>query len=221
MYGEGGLRCACAVEDKCCFGPCSPKRRAKAGSMSWLGWFTSRRAPADNRSLRAWRETWSAAAAAGDTAQAEPLRARLDSLGLPDEEIEIEREMLQALTDLADLAAAVRHTGLPDLPTGHRVVGADRCHFTAPASMPDEVTQPSGRLLLTSGRAIFVGGANGPTVPWHMVSDVAYVDRDLVLVRNDGAHLYRFRCNSFSDAVRAAFLARELVAARRRPAAGL
>jgi hypothetical protein len=83
--------------------------------------------------------------------------------------------------------------------------------------MPDEAAQPSGRLLLTSGRAIFAGGGSGATVPWHSVSDVRHLDRDLILIRSDREQLYRFRCNSFSDALRAAFLARELVAARRRP----
>ena len=100
------------------------------------------------------------------------------------------------------LASAVRAAGLPAVETGHRVVGSDRCHFTAPASMPDEASQPSGRLLLTSGRAIFVGGANGATAPWHSVGEALHLDRDLVLIRSDRDKLYRFRCNTFSDALR-------------------
>jgi hypothetical protein len=130
--------------------------------------------------------------------------------------VEIEREMLDALQDLAVLVASVRAAGLPVVETGHRVVGSDRCHFTAPASMPDEVSQPSGRLLLTSARAIFLGGAQGATAPWHSVGDALQLDRDLVLIRSDRDKLYRFRCNTFSDALRAAFLSRELMGARRR-----
>jgi hypothetical protein len=189
--------------------------------MSWREWFTRRGTSLDHGGLRAWRDAWSAAAAASDGTRTGALRVQLDAIGLPEEEIEIEREMLDALTDLGDLTASVRGAGLPELRTGHRVIGSECCHFTAPASMPDEVAQPSGRLLLTNGRAIFVGGANGTAVPWHSIAEAAHVARDLVLMRADGAHLYRFRCNSFSDAVRAAFIARELIASRRRPTPGL
>jgi hypothetical protein len=157
----------------------------------------------------------------GDTAQLVPLRAQLDAMGLSDDDVEIEREMLDALQDLADLVTAVRAGGLPAVETGHRVVGSDRCHFSAPASMPDEASQPSGRLLLTSGRAIFVGGAHGATAPWHSVGEAVHLDRDLVLIRSDRDKLYRFRCNTFGDALRAAFLARELMGGRRRGPPGL
>jgi hypothetical protein len=84
------------------------------------------------------------------------------------------------------------------------------CHFIAPASMPDDPAQPSGRLLLTNARAIFVGGARGITVPWHAIAQQLQTDRDIVLVRSDGAALYRFRCNSFDDALRGAFIAGRL-----------
>lgn len=184
--------------------------------MDLLGWFKARGPSREDRRLGGWRKAWAAAAAAADTVQVVPLRARLDALGLPEDDVEIEREMLDALQDLADLTTAVRATGLSAIETGHRVVGADRCYFSAPVSMPDEASQPSGRLLLTSGRAIFVGGAKGATVPWHGVGEALHLDRDVVLVRNDRDKLYRFRCNTFSDALRAAFLARELMAARRR-----
>jgi hypothetical protein len=98
--------------------------------------------------------------------------------------------------------------------TGHRAIGADICHFTAPASMPDENGQPSGRLLLTDRRLVFVGGVRGAAIPWHSVIRTILAERDIVLVRS-GEQVYRFRCNSFSEAFRAALLARQLVAARR------
>jgi hypothetical protein len=143
------------------------------------------------------------------------LRSELDALGLPEEEIEIEREMLDGLEHLVALTAAVDSAGLPTLQTGHRVVGTDLCHFTAPASMPDEPSQPGGRLLLTGARLIFVGGP-GATAAWHALAEVVLADRDLVLVRADRSRMYRFRCNSYSDAMCGAFLARRLIAARRR-----
>ena len=179
--------------------------------MDLLGWFKGRRASGEDRRLAEWRTAWSAAAEAGDTNQLASLRERLDAMGLTEDDVEIEREMLEALQDLADLTASVRAGGLPAVETGHRVVGTDRCHFTAPASMPDEASQPSGRLLLTSGRAIFVGGVHGATLPWHSVAQALHLDRDLVLIRSDRDKLYRFRCNTFSDALRGAFLARELM----------
>jgi hypothetical protein len=195
--------------------------KAEGGWMDLFGWFKTGGASREHRRLAGWRKEWSAAVAAADTAQVVPLRARLDGFGLPEDDVEIEREMLDALQDLGELTAAVRAAGLPVVETGHRAVGTDRCHFTAPVSMPDEPAQPSGRLLLTSARAIFVGGANGAAAPWHSVGEALHVDRDVVLVRSDREKLYRFRCNTFSDALRAAFLARELMAARRRVRPGL
>jgi hypothetical protein len=189
--------------------------------MRLLGWFRRRGAPPGDRRLREWRHAWAEAVAAPDAERIRRLRADLDALGRAPDDIEIEREMLDALHDAAELAAAVRHTGLPLVPTGHRVVGLECCHYTAPASMPDEPGQPGGRLLLTSGRAIFVGGANRIATAWHAVGEALRVDRDVVLIRTDREQLYRFRCNSFTDAVRGAFIARELVAARRRPRPGL
>jgi hypothetical protein len=179
--------------------------------MALFGWFKRDGAGGGDRRLRDWQKTWEAAAAAADTAQAGPLRAQLDAMGLAEDDVEIEREMLDALAELAALTSAVRDSGLPAVETGHRVVGAERCHFTAPVSMPDEASEPSGRLLLTSGRAIFVGGANGAAIPWHGVSEALRLDRDVVLIRRDREKLYRFRCNSFSDALRATFLARALI----------
>ena len=88
-------------------------------------------------------------------------------------------------------------------------------------SMPDEPSQPSGRLLLTARRAIFVGGARGVSAAWHSVMQSLHDERDLLLVRVDRDTIHRFRCNSFGDALKAAFIARALVAAARPPRPGL
>jgi hypothetical protein len=186
----------------------------KGGWMDLLAWFRGGRASGEDPRLVDWRKAWRAAVDAGDTDQLGALRGRLDAMELTPDDLEIEQEMLDALEDLGALASSVRAAGLPAVETGHRVVGSDRCHFTAPVSMPDEQSQPSGRLLLTSARAIFVGGP-GATVPWHAVGQVLHADRDVILIRSDRGKLYRFQCNTFSDALRAAFLARELIAARR------
>jgi len=168
-----------------------------------------------NRGVKEWRKSWTEVAAAPDREKLRDLRARLDQLTPPDGDLEVEREMLDGLDHLVEFAAAVADRGLPALPTGHRVVGADVCHFSAPASMPDDPAQPSGRLILTNARAIFVGGARGVTLAWHAVAQPLQADRDLVLVRVDGSALHRFRCNSFDDALCAAFIARRLAGPRR------
>lgn len=164
--------------------------------------------------MQRWRIDWMKAVSNPDAAALRDLRAHLDQLPVSDEDLEIEREMLEGLEHLTDFASTVARNGLPSLPTGHRVVGSDTCHFTAPASMPDDPAQPSGRLLLTSARAIFVG-ARSVTVPWHAVGQSMQTDRDLILVRLDGSALYRFRCNSFDDALCGAFIARRLARPRR------
>lgn len=180
------------------------------GLWSWL----AGRGTREDRRLREWRREWAAAAKTLDPASRQALGERLNGFALPEEEIEIEREMLDALDDAAELASEIAGSGLPVVETGHRVVGREACHFTAAASMPDEPGQPSGRLLLTSGRAIFAGGLTAVSSQWHMIRDTHHDDRDLLLVRTTGDRIYRFRCNSFSDALRAALVARELMGKR-------
>jgi hypothetical protein len=175
--------------------------------MRFLRRFLNARAEA--RRVEDWKRAWSDAATHPDAARIAELRTRLDQLSAPDGDLEIEREMLDGLERVVEFAATVAQQGLPVLTTGHRVVGTDTCHFTAPVSMPDDAAQPSGRLLLTNVRAIFVGGARGVTVAWHAVARPLHTDRDLVLVRADGT-VHRFRCNSFDDALCAAFVARRL-----------
>src|SRR4051812_41908386 len=128
----------------------------------------------------------------------------------------------QALVDRDELSCATRASGgLPRLETGHRVVRGEPCHFSAPATLVEETAQPTGRLLLTSARIIFVGGGTSVAVPWHGVSAAAHGDRDLVLVKSGGEVAYRFRCNSYTDALCAAYIGREILAARRTAPPGL
>ena len=77
--------------------------------------------------------------------------------------------------------------------------------------------QPTGRLLLTSTRAVFAGGARTPALPWHATREVIQSGRDLLLVfknaQEDDGH--RFRCNSFADALCGAAIARHLMRSSR------
>lgn len=184
-------------------------------TMGLLPWIQKKRAAGGGSELPHWRRQWREACAAPSREGIEALRRSLAALGLPEEEIEIEREMLEGIEQLA-VIRDTSATGLPVMATGHRVVGSDTCHFTAPVSMPDEAAQPSGRLILTSARAIFAGGASAVSVPWHAVARVLHQERDLVLVRRDREALHRFRCNVFGDVLTAAFLAETLAGRHQR-----
>jgi hypothetical protein len=180
--------------------------------MGFLAWLKRSRSGRLDPRVGEWRRAWSAAIAGEDGRSVVSLAASLDAMGLADDEIEIEREMLDGLRELIQLRHALGSDGLPVLQTGHRVIGTERCHFTAPVSMPDDTAQPAGRLLMTTSRAIFMGGARTTTVPWHAIGEVLHNERDIVLIRKDRDNLYRFRCNSFADAMCGAYLARHLSA---------
>ena len=186
------------------------------GLFSWLKGRSEGRGEVDPKLLD-WRNDWVRAAEQADGDGAGRLGRALDELGFSEEEIEVEREMLDGLRELLDFRQSVGSNGLPTVETGHRVIGTDRCHFSAPASMPDDDAQPSGRLLLTSTRAVFIGGARTTSVPWHAVGETRREQRDIILIRRNRENLYRFRCNSFADALRGEFLSRQL-AANRQPA---
>lgn len=178
--------------------------------MGLLGWIKGRRNSREDGRVLQWRVAFGEALEREHVGTAAAtLRAALDALALPEDESEIEREMLGGLEQLAALQAAATSGALPTVATGHRIVGADICHFTAPVSMPDEPSEPGGRLFMTGARLIFAGGA-GVMVAWHAVGQVLLRERDLVLVRKDQSRLYRFRCNSFGDALTGSFIARQL-----------
>ncbi len=183
--------------------------------MGWSAWWR-RKPPLEEVKLTEWRKRCLALvsdeSSGGD---ATALAAELDALRLPEEEIEMEREMLSGLEAFLALRDTIARGTLPTVETGHRVVGTDICHFSAPCSMPDEPSQPSGRLILSGSRAIFAGGARAVTVPWHAVARVLHEQRDVVLVRPDREAIYRFRCNVFADTLSAALLARTLTSRHR------
>lgn len=178
----------------------------------WLGRTTSPTEAARN----SWRTAWAAAAAQPDRARIDALTAELDALHLPEEEIELEREMIDGLSAAFEQQARLEAGELPVLESGHRVIGAETCHFSAPVFMPDEPSQPAGRLLFTPVRAVFVGGGKPTNIPWHSIGDVHHNARDVLLIRVDREHLYRFRTNSYADALCAVQLVRRLMPRRNR-----
>jgi hypothetical protein len=184
--------------------------------MGLFGWLKRKSDEGGDGEARAWRDAWTAAVASLDAAAVAPLEAALRRAPPFADDVEIEEEMLDALRQLVALAPELQAGRLPIVETSHRVVGADRCHFSAPVSMPDDPAQPTGRLLLTSTRAVFAGGARTPSLPWHATREVIQAGRDLLFVyrhaQEDGGQ--RFRCNSFTDALCAAAIARHLMRSR-------
>ena len=185
--------------------------------MGLRQWFTRRGATHIDSRLRQWREHWSRAAAAPDQGEIARLARDLDALGFAEDDIEIEREMLQALIDREKLAVTIRDTGLPHVETGHRVVRGEPCHYSEPASMPEDAGQPSGRLLLTANRALFVGSGKTVAAAWHTIALALHAERDVVLVKNGREQAYRFRCNTYGDALRAALIAQQLLPKQQPP----
>jgi len=185
--------------------------------MGIFGWLRKRSLGGDDGEARAWREAWSRAVASLDAGAVAPLEAALRRTPALADDLEIEEEMLDALRRLLDLERELAASLVPIVETTHRVVGSDRCHFSAPVSMPDDPAQPTGRLLLTSTRAVFAGGARTPALPWHATREVIQSGRDLLFVfrngQDDAGH--RFRCNSFADALCGAAIARHLMRSAR------
>ena len=184
--------------------------------MGLFGWLT--RKP-DDGAVRAWREAWSKAVASLDAGALPALEAGLRRQPPIADDVEVEEEMLDGLRQLLEVERDLAAARLPVVDTTHRVVGTDRCHFSAPVSVPDDPAQPTGRLLLTSARAVFAGGAGTPGLPWHGVREIVQNGRDLIFVlgRAGDGDGQRFRCNSFAAALCGAAIARHLARQARGP----
>ena len=176
--------------------------------MTLFGWLSRR----TKNGTQAWRNEWNDAVEALDGSAVLRLEAALRAAPPLADDLEVEEEMLDGLKQLLALEAGMGISGPPIVETSHRVVGHDACHFSAPVSVPDDPAQPTGRLLLTSTRAVFAGGSRAPAVPWHTVRQVLRHGRDVLFVtarggEDDGV---RYRCNSFGEALCAAAIARHL-----------
>ena len=178
--------------------------------MGLFGWWKGR---SENGDLRAWREAWARAVASLDAASLPTLEAALRRQPPMADDIEMEEEMLDGLRQLLEVEGELGASRLPIVETTHRVVGTDRCHFSAPVALPDDPAQPTGRLLLTSARAVFAGGARTPALPWHGVREIVQSGRDVIFItsRAGEADGQRFRCNSYAEALCGAAIARFLM----------
>jgi hypothetical protein len=132
-----------------------------------------------------------------------------DAASAPDES-DRQQEWLEGLERLLELR---QNGALAELPTQHRVIGTDRCHYIAPVSLAGPAAT-SGKLFLTSHRAIFTG-ASVVAWPWHRVRLARREDRDLVLVILGAEEPFVVRCNTYAEAFEAAFIADALATSAR------
>ena len=161
-----------------------------------------RSAAADPAILLWWRHADEAAHA--PTADAIASLEAATAAGPGQDDSERQAEMTEGLRQLLAVAG---QRELPVIATRHRVIGADVCHFIAPATKIDSGDEV-GKLFLTAQRLIFVGGAVA-TVPWHRVRGLVREGR-AVGVSVSGADGWQFRCNTYGDALLACHLAGRL-----------
>ncbi len=182
--------------------------------MSFLrGLFDSsaRRAARDLDSrVRSFRAEVFTARSSADAEELARLRARPAALGLTDDDVALELEIVEGLLDVIALKeAAEKGMTLPAIATSHRALAGETCRYVAPASRPDAPNDPGGKLFFTDRRIVYLGSPS-VTIAWAHVVDVRDVDRDLVVrVRPEAART--FRCNSYTDTLRGSWIASQIL----------
>ena len=175
--------------------------------MKLFGWLRGSEKRRDG--VQGWRAAWADAISGPQGSDAE-LRQQFELLAHEQPDVEVELEMLDALERLRALQPPAAGGALPLVETRHRVIGAEPCHFSAPASLPSDQAHASGRLLLTPSRAVFVGGGRTSATAWHAVHEIVRVERDVLFGRVDRSPAGHFRFNTYADAVLCAYLALRL-----------
>jgi hypothetical protein len=165
-----------------------------------------------DRKLGLLRGEIESARQADGRAALERLRARPAELGLSDDEADLELELLEGLVEVETLKElAAGGATLPVVETNHRALAGEPCHFAAPASRPDVAGDGGGKLFLTPRRLVYIG-ASPVTLSWAHVTGVDAAARDIVVRARPERHL-SFRCNSYVDALRGAWIAGQLLRA--------
>jgi hypothetical protein len=182
--------------------------------MSLFGWIRGTKAR-DDQVREEWRKAWTAAVEGPESRDAE-LRRELERFAPADRDVEVEIEMLEGLDRLRAVQRIAAAGTLPTVETHHRVIGTERCHFSAPASVPSDHGLSSGRVLLTPVKAVFVGAGRASHAAWHTVYRALRTERDVLLLRADHSPAAHFRFNTYGDAVVCAYLAHHLKGSRGR-----
>jgi hypothetical protein len=163
-----------------------------------------------DRRIGLFRAEVLAARDCNDAARLEALRPRPAELGLTQDDVELELEIVDGLLEVAALRKAVAdRTVLPEVATSHRALAGEPCRFLAPVCRPDAPQDPGGKLFLTDRRIVYLGHPS-LSLSWAHVTSVADSERDL-LVRTRPGKVHIFRCNSYADALRGAFIGGLLV----------
>jgi hypothetical protein len=163
-----------------------------------------------DRRLSQLRSEIEAARRSGGLDALQRLRTRPAELGISDDEADLELELLAGLLEVATLEEQSAGGGaLPTVETNHRALGGEACHFAAPASRPDVPTDAGGKLFLTPRRLVYIGSAP-VALSWAHVSGVDAAGRDLIVRARPERHL-SFRCNSYVDVLRSAWIASRLI----------
>lgn len=184
-------------------------------SLSWLKSYSRRwrgETDAERHASRS-RQQFRAAVHAGLAGDRETLERLLQmpaALGIPEEEVELEIEMVHGALDLLVLEERLLQDGLPVLEHQHKALGADQCHFRCSAFTVDEAGHRPGRLFLTHRRLIFLASPLF-ALPWSATTSIEDDARDIVVSTVTPGLAYRFHCNSFSDARCGVLIARTLM----------
>lgn len=162
-----------------------------------------RRRDAAPPDVSAWWQTANALTAAPTIDAVAALKATTANAGDAPDVAEAQEEMVEGLEALLHLA----QSPVPVLDTQHRVIGADTCHYMAPASLVDQV-DAGGKVFVTSARVIFAAGAV-QSWPWHQIARVHRDERDL-LIELKARPGVRLRLNTYEGALVIAALAGRL-----------
>jgi hypothetical protein len=171
-----------------------------------------------DRRVRLFRGEVLAAREASDEALFARLRGRPAALGLTEDDVALELELVEGLLEVAALTKArMEGAPLPEIVSSHRALAGETCRFVAPACRPDAPNDPGGKLFFTDRRVVYLGSPS-VTVSWAHVAEVRDADRDIVVrVRPDA--IRTFRCNSYVDALRGAYLGRRILEVAHNPIA--
>jgi len=167
-----------------------------------------RAAPPQPETASWWREA-NALAAAPDAGRIEALRQTMCDPGTTPDIAEEQLEMIEGLERVHALGLLL---ALPVVATQHRVIGQATCHFLAPASLIDQV-DASGKVFVTSDALVFVAGGVKQW-PWHGISSVTRIERDVAVGLRGRSEVARLRLNTTGDALVVVALADRLRANR-------
>jgi hypothetical protein len=187
-------------------------------ARAWLKALTQRLRGGDRESgaqrdarsrAKAFRAEVRQAIDAGDRAALEALFRKPVESGIPEEDVELELEAVHGALDALTLRDAVQRGGLPVVEHQHKALGGDRCHYVASVFLANDGSDRTGRLFLTNRRLLFLASPL-LSLSWGSIASVEAEHRDLVVASTARGVLYRFRCNSFSDARCGEVIARAL-----------